>query len=180
MLDIGCGAGRHSLYLQSQGYAVTGIDLSPLAVQVCQKRGMQNAIVLPVTRVSKRLGTFDTFLMLGNNFALLGNPIRARWLLRRFYGMSSSQACLIAQTRDPYRTDLPEHLAYHARNQALGRLSGQASIRVRYKQYVTPWFEFMMLSPQELSGLVSGTGWTIPHTLDDGGGAYVALLMKNV
>src|SRR3984957_16876556 len=31
-LDIGCGAGRHSLYLQEKGLDVIGIDSSPLAI----------------------------------------------------------------------------------------------------------------------------------------------------
>ena len=30
VLDIGCGAGRHSLYLQKKGFDVLGIDNSPL------------------------------------------------------------------------------------------------------------------------------------------------------
>ncbi len=33
-LDVGCGAGRHSLYLQKKGLDVLGIDVSPLAVKV--------------------------------------------------------------------------------------------------------------------------------------------------
>ena len=35
VLDIGCGAGRHSLYLQKKGFDVLGIDSSPLAVEIC-------------------------------------------------------------------------------------------------------------------------------------------------
>lgn len=35
VLDVGCGAGRHSLYLQAQGLDVVGIDNSPLAIKVC-------------------------------------------------------------------------------------------------------------------------------------------------
>jgi 2-polyprenyl-3-methyl-5-hydroxy-6-metoxy-1,4-benzoquinol methylase len=33
VLDIGCGAGRHSLYLQKMGFDVLGIDNSPLAIK---------------------------------------------------------------------------------------------------------------------------------------------------
>src|SRR5215472_13664999 len=34
ILDIGCGAGRVALYLQSRGYRVLAIDNSPMAVKV--------------------------------------------------------------------------------------------------------------------------------------------------
>lgn len=43
VLDIGCGAGRHSLYLQKRGFDVLGIDSSPLAIKVCKLRGLKKA-----------------------------------------------------------------------------------------------------------------------------------------
>jgi 2-polyprenyl-3-methyl-5-hydroxy-6-metoxy-1,4-benzoquinol methylase len=39
VLDVGCGAGRHILYLQKKGLKVLGIDQSPLAVNMCKLRG---------------------------------------------------------------------------------------------------------------------------------------------
>src|SRR5688572_3246111 len=48
ILDIGCGAGRHSLYLQDKGFDVTGIDNSPGAIKVCKLRGLRRAIVRPI------------------------------------------------------------------------------------------------------------------------------------
>ena len=177
-LDIGCGAGRHALYLQGQGFDVLGIDISPLAIEVCKNRGLQNAQVCPLTRVSSRLGIFDTILMLGNNFALVGNPKRARWLLRKFYHMTTERARIIAQTRDPYRTDLPEHLDYHAHNREHGKLSGQARIRVRYKRYVTPWIDLLMLSQDELHKILEGTHWEAREFFDKGDGVYISILEK--
>ena len=178
VLDIGCGAGRHALYLQGQGMEVVGIDPSPLAVKVCKVRGGLQAHVLSIAQVSRRrLGMFDTIVTLGNNFCLVGNPERARWLLRRFLTMTTAEGRILAGTRDPYRTEVPEHLAYHARNRERGRPGGQARVRVRYKRYATPWIDFLMLSVQELKALLVGTGWAIIHVADDGG-AYVAVLGK--
>lgn len=54
VLDIGCGAGRHALYLQGQGHEVVGIDLSPLAIEVCKRRGLRDARVLSIDRNSFR------------------------------------------------------------------------------------------------------------------------------
>lgn len=47
LLDIGCGNGGGSLSLQSQGFAVTGIDLSKVGVAKARKKGLE-AIVCDV------------------------------------------------------------------------------------------------------------------------------------
>lgn len=36
MLDLACGAGRHSIYLASKGYEVTGVDLSEKNIQLAR------------------------------------------------------------------------------------------------------------------------------------------------
>ena len=112
-LDIGCGAGRHSLYLQEHGHDVLGTDISPLAIQTCQSRGLKNALVIPITQLSSKIGIFDTILMMGHNFGLVGSYKRAKWLLRRFAAMTTKSAKIIAETMDPYQTTEPGHLAYH-------------------------------------------------------------------
>ena len=73
VLDLGCGAGRVELYLQSQGYAVVGIDNSPLAVEVCRLRGVTDARLIPVTGIGPDLGMFDNIVMYGNNWGLMGS-----------------------------------------------------------------------------------------------------------
>lgn len=178
ILDVGCGAGRHALYLQGFGLEVLGVDNSPLCLEVCRQRGLRQVQGYSITQLSRRLGVFDTILMLGNNFCLVGNPRRARWLLRRFAAMTSEYGRILAGLRNPYQTDQPEHLEYHAWNRSHGRLSGLARIRVHYKKIVTPWIEFLMLSPAELRTLVKGTPWQVGTVLEDPGGGYVAVLEK--
>ena len=41
VLDIGCGVGRHILYLQRKNFKVLGIDNSPLSIKVCKLRGVK-------------------------------------------------------------------------------------------------------------------------------------------
>lgn len=124
------------------------------------------------------MGVFDTILMLGNNFGLVGNSKRARWLLRRCHSMTSAAGKIVAQTRDPYQTEVPEHLAYQARNREKGRMPGEARFRVRYKKYVTPWIDFLMASQEEMRVILKGTSWEARDFMEGHKGVYVAILQK--
>ena len=63
ILDVGCGAGSHSLYLQNKGLQVKAIDSSPGAVEVAKQRGVKNVEHLALLEETK---TFDTILLLMN------------------------------------------------------------------------------------------------------------------
>lgn len=178
VLDIGCGAGRHSIYLQGKGYDVTGIDESPRVIEVCRKRGLKNAVVGTVTGVSAELGKFDTLLMLGNNFGLFGSLRRARWLLRRFRGLTQEGARIIAETLDPYDTTAQCHIEYHRRNRMRGRMPGQVRLRVRYRNYATPWFDYLFVSWEEMRALLDGTGWRVGRFIGSGGPQYIAVIER--
>jgi hypothetical protein len=177
VLDIGCGAGRHALYLQEKGLDVLGVDASPLAIKICKLRGLRKTKLLSITQLTRSLGTFDTMLMLGNTFGLFGSFGRARWLLKRFYRMTSDEARIIAETRDPYGTDDPCHLAYHKLNRKRGRMSGQLRIRIRYKTYATPWFDYLLVSKDEMRAILDGTGWQVTRFMDTADPAYVAAII---
>ena len=169
VLDIGCNAARHALHLQHGGLDVLGVDVSPRAIEVAKLRGLKRAKVLSITELSPTLGTFDTILMLGNNFGLFGSAARTRWLLRRFKGFTRPGAKLIVETLNVYETDDPDHLSYLAANRERGRMSGQIRMRGRYKRFVTPWFDYLMVSPEEMETLVANTGWRVSEYCRDDG-----------
>ena len=178
MLDIGCNAGRHALYLQQQGLAVLGVDVSPLAIEVAKERGLANAQVLSIDELSAELGVFDTILMLGNNFGLFGSAAKARRLLRRFGTFTRPGATLIAESLNVYETKDPDHLAYLAANRKRGRMSGQIRLRGRYKRYATPWFDYLMVSPEEMATLVDGTGWRVTNRYPPAGARLYTYIIE--
>ncbi len=178
VLDVGCGAGRHAIYLQGKGLNVLGTDISGLALKVSKKRGLKKTRLIGVTGITSQLGRFDTILMLGNNFGLFGNCKRAKRILGRFHVMTSDKGRIIAATLDPYKTDLPEHLAYHRRNRKRGRMAGQVRIRVRYKKYATPWFDYLFVSKREMKEILDGTGWVARKFIDSKGPGYIAVIEK--
>ena len=177
-LGVGCGGGRVCLHLQERGHDAVGIDVSPLAIEVCKLRGVADVRVMSITQVSRRLGAFDTIVMYGNNFGLFGSYRRARWLLRRFRNMTSARARIIAESNDPYATRNPCHVAYHRRNRKRGRMGGQLRLRIRYQTRATPWFDYLVVSKEEMQRIVAGTGWRIARFFDSPGSAYVAVMEK--
>jgi len=178
VLDLGCGAGRMELYLQGKGYDVVGIDNSPLAVDVCRRRGVKDARLLSVTQVSQSLGCFDNILMMGNNWGLMGNKARAKWLMRKFYTMTSPGARVIAESNDIFKTESAHHLAYHAYNRERGRMAGQIRLRVLYKLYRSGWFDYLMVSKSEMMAILDGTGWRVRQFIDSESSLYVAVMEK--
>jgi 2-polyprenyl-3-methyl-5-hydroxy-6-metoxy-1,4-benzoquinol methylase len=178
VLDIGCGAGRHSLYLQNKGYEVLGIDVSPYAIQVCRKRGLKNVKLLPVTQANRKLGKFDTILMLGNNFGLFENLKHGRNLLKMFSAITNSMARIIAETLDPYGTKEPYHTQYHKQNRLKGKFGGEVKIRVRYQNLITPWFNYWLASKSEVLKMLKGTNWHLKKFIDSKGPIYIAVIEK--
>ena len=178
VLDIGCGAGRHSLYLQKKGFDVLGIDNSPLAIKVCRLRGLKKAKVMSIEEVSFKPKSFDTIIMMGNNFSLFGSFKKARRLLNRFHKMTSQNATIIAETRDPYKTDNPAYLEYYEFNKKRGRMSGQLRGRVRFEKYVGKWFDWLMVSKEEMQEILNGTGWKVNKFIDSEDSQYIAIIKK--
>ncbi len=66
VLDVGCGAGSHSLYLQNEKKLdVTAIDISKNAIEACQLRGVENTKVEAILEFETE-EKFDTILLLMN------------------------------------------------------------------------------------------------------------------
>jgi 2-polyprenyl-3-methyl-5-hydroxy-6-metoxy-1,4-benzoquinol methylase len=178
VLDIGCGAGRHSLYLQNMGFNVLGIDSSPLAIKICKLRGLKRARVMPIEELNFEPSSFDTVIMLGGNFGLFGGFKKAKRLLKKLYKLTSKSGLIIASTRDTYKTDSPDHLAYHEFNRKRGRMAGQLRLRVRFGKFVGRWFDYLIVSKKEMEEVMKGTGWKIKEYMDSDGSAYVAVIEK--
>lgn len=71
VLDIGCGAGSHALYLQNdRKMNVTAVDISPLAIETCKLRGIQNARELDIMTLKDE--QYDTILLLMNGAGMCG------------------------------------------------------------------------------------------------------------
>ncbi len=69
ILDVGCCAGSHSLYLQQQQKEVKAIDVSEGAIEVCRLRGVRNTEIQDFFNLKDE--KFDTILMLMNGSGII-------------------------------------------------------------------------------------------------------------
>ena len=178
VVDVGCGAGRMSLFLQESGHDVFGLDISPLAIRASRERGLQRTAVGSIEEVD--VSGFDTILLLGNNFGLFGSAPRARRLLRKWSADDDGPRRIIAGSMDPYRAVDPIHVAYRRRNRRRGRMPGQNRLRIRYRQYATPWSDYLFASRPEIRAIVREGGWEIRRILDSRSNRalYVAVIER--
>ncbi len=71
VLDVGCGAGSHSLYLQNKNLEIKAIDISEGAIETCFKRGVKNVKVQNIWDIKN--DKYDTILALMNGVGISGD-----------------------------------------------------------------------------------------------------------
>lgn len=181
VLDVGCGAGRHCIYLQKKNHDVIGLDNSPLAIKISKLSGVKQTKVLSFKDVGKlKLLMFDTILMFRNNFGLFGNFKKARKLLSILYNITTQNGLIIATTLNPYKTKSREHKEYHKLNRKRNRMGGQATIRIRYKKLIGPWFDYLLVSQTELKHILAGTGWKIKKIFTEKGSPTYRMILRKI
>lgn len=98
VLDVGCGAGSHSLYLQNErNLEVTAIDVSEAAIETCKLRGIHNAIAVDVLEFS---GQFDTILLLMNGAGMCGKLNKIQHFLKHLTTLLTDDGQILVDSSD--------------------------------------------------------------------------------
>jgi SAM-dependent methyltransferase len=98
VLDIGAGAGSHSLYLQEQGYKVKGIDISEGAVEVMKQRGLKNYACCDVQDIENE--KFDTLLLMMNGVGISGKLAALPAFISHLLGLLETGGQIIFDSTD--------------------------------------------------------------------------------
>lgn len=98
ILDVGAGAGCHSLYLQNAGFNVTSLEISELCCEVLKKRGLKNVINSDIYSFSDQ--KYDTILLLMNGIGISGNIQGMTTLLSHLKSLLSENGSIILDSSD--------------------------------------------------------------------------------
>jgi SAM-dependent methyltransferase len=165
VLDLGAGAGSHSLSLQGRGLDVTSVDASHKAVEVMTRRGCKNAIVGDVFDTYP--GRFDTVLVI-LNIGIVGNLEGLARFLVHLGTILTEGGRLITDSIDPRDSQDEAYRAYTRGKVARGGYLGERTLRFEYKARVGDWFEWIHIDPETLEARVQEAGYVMRHLGEDG------------
>lgn len=98
VLDVGCGAGSHSLYLQKKGFEVTAIDISENAIKACQLRGLKIARVQNVLDIENE--KFDAIILLMNGTGIFGTLAETSKYLHKLKSLLNPNGQILIDSSD--------------------------------------------------------------------------------
>ena len=100
VLDVGCGAGSHSLFLQNEkSLEVTAIDISNNAVEACQLRGISDVSRTDILEY-KSDEKFDTILLLMNGTGIFGKIENVSKYLQKLKSLLSENGQILIDSSD--------------------------------------------------------------------------------
>ncbi|MDN3666320.1 class I SAM-dependent methyltransferase [Algibacter miyuki] len=97
ILDVGCGSGSHTLYLQKKGLKVKAIDISEGAIEVAKLRGVLHAEVKNILDESTR---FDTLLLLMNGTGIFQELSQVSKYLTHLKGLLNDAGQILMDSSD--------------------------------------------------------------------------------
>jgi SAM-dependent methyltransferase len=135
ILDVGCGAGSHSLYLQEKGFKVTAIDISTNAIETCKFRGITNCKVENIldldTDSDSHQNKFDTILLLMNGTGIFGSLKETSKYLQKLKSLLNEGGQILIDSSDIiYMFDQDEDGAYEV---PANGYYGELTFTIHYK-----------------------------------------------
>lgn len=143
VLDVGCGAGSHALYLQNEiKLEVTAIDISENAIQACQLRGLKNVEVVNVLDIDAS-EKFDTILLLMNGTGIFGKLNQISTYLQKLKNLLNEGGQILIDSSDIiYMFDQDEDGAYEINGNGY---YGELTFTIQYKGETEETFDWLYL-----------------------------------
>ncbi len=175
ILDVGCGAGNHSLWLQENNIKVKAIDTSPGAVRVSKKRGVlhvEQRVLLDETE------TFDTILILMNGTGIFQEVKQLEKYLKHLKTLLNQNGQILIDSSDikyMYSDDnIIETEALNLLND--GNYYGELDYFLRYKGETETPLKWLYLDFETLRQTCVSIGLNCDKVMDGNHFDYLARL----
>jgi 2-polyprenyl-3-methyl-5-hydroxy-6-metoxy-1,4-benzoquinol methylase len=156
ILDVGCGAGSHSLYLENEmKLDLTSIDISTNAIKACQLRGLKNAKIANILELDANFQKFDTILLLMNGTGIFGKLSETSKYLQKLKSLLNENGQILIDSSD---------LIYMYDDEDLEEIKnskqyyGEITFSVKYKKEKEIPFPWLYLDFKLLKSLSNANG----------------------
>jgi len=156
VLDVGCGAGSHSLYLQNiEELDVTAIDISPSAIEACKLRGIMKAFTENVMHIENE--KYDTILLMMNGAGMCGKLSKLSGFLQKLKSLLNVGGQILLDSSDIiYMFDedddggkwIPSDIDYY----------GEVEFNISYKNEKEDPFDWMYIDYNTLQNAAYANG----------------------
>jgi len=188
VLDVGAGAGCHSLVLQERGLDVTAIDISPLSVETMKERGVRKVFeqdfftlerqTPPISQLSplNLSVSADTILMLMNGIGIVGTLERLTEFFKQLDKILAPGGQLLCDSSDisyvfedeDGMIDIPNEMDYY----------GEQSFRMQYKDTIGEPFDWLYIDADTLRQEAERNGYTVEVLAEGDHYDYLARITK--
>ncbi|MCO6147048.1 bifunctional 2-polyprenyl-6-hydroxyphenol methylase/3-demethylubiquinol 3-O-methyltransferase UbiG [Flavobacterium sp. NRK1] len=175
VLDAGCGAGSHSLYLQTErNLEVTSIDISPNAIEACVLRGVKDARAENIMQIDET-EKFDTILLLMNGAGMCGKLSEISGFLQKLKSLLKEGGQILLDSSDIiYMFDededggkwIPSDVEYY----------GEVIFNISYKNQKEDPFNWMYIDYNTLQNAAHANGLNCELVLEGEHYDYLARL----
>ena len=176
VLDVGCGAGSHSLYLQNElNLDVTAIDISANAIKACELRGLKKAKVQDIMQLDGE--KYDTILLLMNGAGMCGKLKNIPNFLQKLKSLVTDDGQILVDSSDIiYMFDededggkwIPTDVDYY----------GEVIFDIEYKGEKEASFDWMYIDYNTLQNAAVANGLQCELILEGEHFDYLAKLSK--
>ncbi len=172
VLDVGSGAGSHSLYIQNErNLEVTAMDISPKAIEICQKRGIKNTVcdnLLDFNPDEK----FDTILLLMNGTGIFETIDKLDLYLEKLHSLLNPNGQILIDGTDILYMYEEEDGGYSI---PVEHYYGELDYIVHYKGESENPIKWLYLDFENLKESALQNGFKVELILEDGD-SYLAVL----
>ena len=173
ILDVGAGAGCHSLVLQERGLDVTAIDISPLSVETMKERGVKKVIEQDFFTME---GQYDTILMLMNGIGIVGTLERMPEFFKQLEKILAPEGQVLCDSSDisyvfedeEGMIDIPNEMGYY----------GEHSFRMQYKDTIGEPFNWLYIDEDSLKEKARRNGFAVEVVAEGEHYDYLARITK--
>lgn len=156
VLDIGAGAGSHSLVLANKGIDVYSLDISPGAVDVMKRRGLKKVFCGDINKFN--IAQFDTLVFFGNNHGIFGDIESFDKFLHNIAKLLKSTGQILIAS--PYNNILINNTDKEILTSYI-----RLNMCLEYNGLKSKSFRWFMIDPIYMSDYFKQNGWIFKTTI---------------